>query len=90
MLADIEAILYGDTDTTPSQPSIDELASFLKRWARFIVIDYGNGTWSATSTTPGQINMIQPNVFEIVDAPGEFIDADTYNIRSSPRTEDFT
>lgn len=88
LLEDIEGVLYGTDDTPPTLPSLKGFTSYIRKWERLIIIDNGDGTWTATSPLEGVIEMLDETTFEIEDAPAEYSDADTYEITSSEKNEE--
>lgn len=87
ILADLEAMLYGDETHSPELPSLNSLLSFVSRWARLIITDFGDGTWSAESSIEGVITMIDAESFEIDAEEAVMLDPDTYEISSSEEGE---
>lgn len=87
LLADVEAVLYGDEDHDARLPPLKAFATFVRGWQRFIIIDHGDGTWSARSIVPGQITMLDATTFQIETDTAEYLDADTYDIWSSEKNE---
>ena len=88
LLQDIEAILYGDADRDPELPSLKALVSFIKKWDRLIIVDNGDGTWTAIAQRPDIITMLSTTEFEIAADNATYLDADTYTISSSEKNEE--
>lgn len=89
LLADLEGIIYGDEDSPPRLPPLKGLATFIKKWARLIITDYGDGTWSAESPIEGVITMLNETEFQIDTDTAQYLDPVTYEIWSSyPNEED--
>jgi hypothetical protein len=88
LLADIESVLYGDEDNEPRLPSLRGLSTFIRKWQRLIIIDNGDGTWTAETTVDGIINMLDATTFEIISEAAVFIDADSYTLSSSEKNEE--
>lgn len=88
LLQDIEDILYGSEDNDAYLPSLQSLATFIRKWDRLIVIDNGDGTWTATSSVPGVITMLDDDTFQIDSDTAVFIDADSYTLESSEKNEE--
>ncbi len=88
LLEDIESFLYGDEDTSPVLPSLKGLTSFIRKWDRVIILDNGDGTWTATSPIESAIVMLDTTTFQINDAEVIYLDADTYEITSSDKNEE--
>ena len=87
MLEDIENILYGDEDHDAHLPPLKALSSYIRKWDRFIVTDFGDGTWSAESRHEGEIVMLDDITFEITVDTAVYLDAVTYTISSSGEEE---
>lgn len=88
LLSDIEDILYGDGTTPAMLPSLKGLVSFVRKWDRFVVVDNGDGTWTATSREEGQIIMINDTTFQITADTAVYISSDTYELSSSDKNEE--
>jgi hypothetical protein len=88
LLRDIESILYGDENGNAYLPSLKGLSSFIRKWDRLIIINNGNGTWTASSEEPDVITMLDEDTFQIVSDTAEYIDAYTYTISSSDKNEE--
>lgn len=82
LLADIEDILYGTETRLPFLPSLRNLTAFVRKWARFIVTDNGDGTWTASSKIEGVIVVHDDGTFEINSPTAVMIDAVTYRLSS--------
>lgn len=87
LLSDIEDIIYGSEDNDPHLPSLSALAGFVRSWDRLIIVDNGDGTWTATSPIPDVIQMLDDTTFQITSETAHFLDADTYTISSSDKNE---
>ena len=87
LLADIEDILYGSEDNDPHLPSMKSLGGFISSWARLVITDHGDGTWSAYSPVPGVIEMLGPDEFQITSDTATYLDADTYEISTSEKND---
>ena len=88
LLADVEAVLYGDEDHPARLPPLKDFATWLRAWQRLIVRDNGDGTWTATSIIPGQIIMLDSITFQITTDTATYLDADTYTIESTEKNDD--
>lgn len=87
LLVDLEDILYGDAEDQAFLPSLQSLATLIRNWDRLIIVDNGDGTWTATSNVPDVITMLDSITFEITSDTAIFIDADSYTIESSEKDE---
>ena len=65
MLEDVEKILYGNEENDAYLPPLKALSSYVRKWDRFIITDYGDGTWSAENVEEGEITMLDDITFEI-------------------------
>lgn len=83
LLETLEDILYGTDVSEPSLPAIHELAGYFGYLGALIIIDHGDGTWSAVDESDTYINMLNDTTFEIVDADATYLDATTYEISST-------
>lgn len=88
LLEDIEVILYGDSTRDPELPSLQAFATFIRTWDRLIIVDNGDGTWTATTNRDGMIEMLDETTFQINDANAVYLDAWTYEITSSEKNEE--
>lgn len=88
LLKDIEVILYGDATHVPTIPALSGFAAYIRRWERMIVVNNGDGTWTATSVNDTSITMLDSTTFQIIDDNAIFINADTYTLESSNKNEE--
>jgi hypothetical protein len=82
LLADLEDMLYGTAATPARLPRLAELNFFVQDWALILLIDNGDGTWSATGPEE-YIRMLDSETFQISGIDGFFIDSDTYEIHTT-------
>lgn len=85
LLEFLEGILYGTEETDPELIPIADLVMFLISWLGVVVVDNGDGTWTAFSSRPegeNPITIMGDGTFSIYQVEGEFLDADTYRIHS--------
>lgn len=78
----LEAILYGSDTEDPRLPSPTELYDIFEANAILRITDNGDGTWTADTTDPDIIMMLDPDTFEITWPSAIYIDPDTYTISS--------
>jgi hypothetical protein len=80
----LEGILYGTDDDEPRLPTIIEVALLFGYLGALVIVDNGDGTWTATDLgsvdIPAYITMIDETTFEIDDADVTYLDAETYLI----------
>lgn len=79
----LEAQLYGTSTTNPSLPSIQDVAEFFGYLEALIIVDHGDGTWSAIDESDQYITMLDSTTFQIDNADATYLDADTYQISST-------
>lgn len=80
-LADVEDILYGTAVTDPRLPDLTELVTLFVSHALLVIVDNGDGTWTATA--PDEIlSFLDADTFEISSDGATVIDADTYALTS--------
>lgn len=83
LLTLIESTLYGTETTQPSLPPIEEIAEYFGYLGALIIVDHGDGTWSAIDQSNTYISMINDITFQIDDADVVILDPDTYQISST-------
>lgn len=81
----IEDMLYGEKSgtTVPHLPSIQEIVELYGYLGALVIIDHGNGLWSAIDESDTYITMLDSTSFQIDDVDGFFINPDTYSISST-------
>lgn len=77
----VEDFLYGTAFSDPEIVSIQDIFAIFEANAIFTVVDNGDGTWTATGPSDW-ITMIDATTFQIVTPSAEYVDANTYRIRS--------
>jgi hypothetical protein len=83
ILAILEAQLYGTDTSAPSLPSIDDVAQYFGYLGSLVIVDHGDGTWSAIDGADTYITMLDPTSFKIDNADTVIIDSDTYTISTT-------
>lgn len=79
VLQSLENILYGTETTRPRFPLISEVAMLLGGYVGLlIVIDNGDGTWTAIDESNTFITMLDETTFQIANANTVFLDEFTY------------
>jgi len=82
----LEDTLYGTDTTEPHFPSILEVRHIFNELVGLVIVDNGDGTWTAIDSgndfiaPPGD----DPTIFEIDHADATYLDPDTYNITDTP------
>jgi hypothetical protein len=79
----LENTLYGTEVSDPSFPTLQEIADMFGYLGALIIIDHGDGTWSAVDESNTYITMLDTTTFQIDDADVTYLDADTYEISST-------
>jgi hypothetical protein len=79
----IENILYGTADSDPRFPSINEIADYFGYYGALIIVDNGDGTWTAIDEGDSYITMINATTFQIDNADATYLDATTYQISTT-------
>jgi hypothetical protein len=87
LLMDIEDILYGSEETEPRLPSLGQFLAFIRDWERFVIVDNGDGTWTASSKSVGDITMVTADEFSITHPNANFVDAVSYTLESTDKDE---
>lgn len=77
----IENKLYGTDTDAPALPTVDELFGYYDTINGLVIVDNGDGTWTATAPND-VIRMLDDTTFEITSSTATFIDADSYTISS--------
>jgi hypothetical protein len=83
----IENILYGTANSNPRLPSIDELTDLFSTLGVLIVVDNGDGTWTAIDAANEYITMLDATTFQIDNADATYLDATTYQISTTNQQE---
>ena len=78
----VEDILYGSIDGDSRLPDPFELFDVFEQHAIFVVIDHGDGTWTATGPDEA-FEMLDADTFQITWPTAVYLDEDTYQISSS-------
>ena len=79
----VEDKLYGTDTSPPSLPSITEIGEYFGYLGALIIVDHGDGSWSAIDESDTYITMVDDTTFQIVGADATFSDPDTYDISST-------
>jgi hypothetical protein len=77
----VENALYGTDTDDPYLPTVDQLFGFFDTISGLVVVDNGDGTWTATAPND-IIRMIDDDTFEITSSSAVYTDADTYTLSS--------
>ncbi len=82
VMALVESRLYGTDTTAPSFPKITELAELFGYLGALIILDNGDGSWTALDESDTYIEMLDETTFQIVGADATLV-GDTYTISST-------
>lgn len=74
LLGDIEDILYGSDTTDPELPTLQALSSYIRNWARLVIQDNGDGTWTAIAAEDDQIEDNMDGTFTLPEANATLVD----------------
>jgi hypothetical protein len=83
ILSMLEDILYGTDVSEPSLPSLEDISELFGYLGALIIVDHGDGTWSAIDESDSYITMIDSTTFQIDDADATYLDSVTYEISST-------
>lgn len=83
LLAEIEGVLYGDGDSDATLFSFSDLLDFIE--FNLVVIDHGDGTWSAITNHVGFItdDGVGDGEFTIDNVTATYTDADTFELSNT-------
>lgn len=81
ILSEIENRLYGTDLSDPYMPTIPEVVSIFEEHSTFLVVDHGDGTWTATGPD-SWFTMLDGTTFQIETPSAEYVQEDTYRLRS--------
>lgn len=79
----LEDQLYGTETRDPQLPSMSEIAGYFGYLQEFIIVDHGDGTWTAIDAADNYITMLDETTFQIDNADATYLDPDTYTISST-------
>ena len=79
----VEATLYGTPSTNPSLPSMIEISEFFGYLGALLIVDHGDGSWSAIDESDTYITMLDETTFQIVGADATYLDPITYKVSST-------
>lgn len=83
VLQAIEDILYGTDTTSPRLPLPDEVKDLYGAIGVLIIVDNGDGTWTAIDQGDEYITMLDATTFKIDNADATYLDASTYTITTT-------
>jgi hypothetical protein len=79
----VESQLYGTKTTAPKLPPITEIGEYFGYRGALLIIDHGDGSWTAIDESDTYIDMINATQFEINGADATYSDPDTYDVSST-------
>lgn len=79
----VEDALYGTATAGASLPTITEISEFFGYLGALIIVDHGDGSWSAIDESDTYITMLDDTTFQITGADTTVVDPDTYTISST-------
>jgi hypothetical protein len=83
VLQTVEDALYGSAINNPYLPSIDEITDLLEQFGSLVIVDNGDGTWTAIDLADDYITMDSSTRFTIRNADATYLDTVTYNISTT-------
>lgn len=78
----LEEVLYGSETSNPRLPEPDELIELLTGDYIILIIDHGDGSWSAYGPDE-RFSEPNPGEFQITDVDATVIDPDTYTVETT-------
>lgn len=78
---ELTSILYGTESTDARIPSIDELLVIFEEGSLLLIIDHGDGTWTAIGPD-NMVDLVDSDSFEIDSPSVIFINDHTYTVSS--------
>lgn len=79
----VEAKLYGTSSISPSLPSIEDISEFFGYLGALLIVDHGDGSWSAIDQSDAYITMLDPTTFQINNVDATYLDSVTYKVSST-------
>lgn len=84
VLQTLEDTLYGTSVSDPNFPSIDIIRELFKSFGALVIVDNGDGTWTAIDIGDTYISMTSATEFEIDSPSATMLDAYSYTISTFP------
>lgn len=78
---EIENVLYGDENNEARLPTPQELIDIVERNSILLIVDHGDGTWSAIGPDD-VVSMVNATTFQISWPTAVYLDEDTYRVSS--------
>jgi len=83
VLESIETSLYGSAISNPYLPTIEEIITLLEQFGSLIIVDNGDGTWTAIDAADQYITMTNSTTFEIDNVDATYSDVSTYTVSTT-------
>jgi len=83
----LEDTLYGTATSNPRLPPMQDIGEFFGYLGALLIVDHGDGTWSALDESDSYITMLDSTTFQIDDADATYLDTVTYELSSTNITE---
>jgi hypothetical protein len=83
ILETLEGLLYGSPTTNPRLPPLDELTSLMSMYGALVIVDNGDGTWTAIDLADRYITMNSDTQFTIDNVDATYSDVSTYTISTT-------
>lgn len=83
LIEDVENLIYGSMSDDPELPPLKEFYEWMMNWARFYVVDNGNGTWTGTEARSGHIFPQNDGTLLLDAVKVTFLDEDTFLIENT-------
>lgn len=87
LLSDIEDILYGTATVDPNLPSLQGWSSYIRKWARQIIYDNGDGTFTWVIADDTEFTDNGDGTFTVTGANATHDGTDTWTISSTDADE---
>lgn len=79
----LEDTLYGTDAVGPSLPSMEDVGEIFGYRGALLIIDHGDGSWSAIDEGSAYITMVDDTTFQIDNVDAIYLDPDTYEVSST-------
>jgi hypothetical protein len=83
VLEQIENILYGTPTSNARLPSLQEVTDLMEMFGALVIVDNGDGTWTAIDLADQYITMDSPIQFTIDNVDATYLDLDTYTVSTT-------
>jgi len=83
ILETIEGLLYGSATSNPRLPPLDEITTLMSMYGALVVVDNGDGTWTAIDLADRYITMNSDTQFTIDNVDATYSDVSTYTVSTT-------